>query len=117
MQDDLLPLFEERQGELEERPLAAHGDERLLGGPGRAVALRIALRQRLPQGRDTLVLGVFGKAVGERLARRFDRDRRGGEVGLAGAEVHDVDSLRLHLHGSPRHLEGRRLADPPHPGR
>ncbi len=117
MEDDLLPLFEERQRDLEERPLAAHRDERLVGRPGGAVVRRVALRERLAQGRDPLVLGVLGEAVGERLACRFDRDRRRGEVGLAGAEVHDVDSLCLHLHGAPGDFEGRRLADPPHAGR
>ena len=34
VQNDLLPLLEERQGELEERPLAADGDERLVGVQG-----------------------------------------------------------------------------------
>src|SRR3972149_2590061 len=67
------------------------------------------LGDRLEQLGDSLIGGVLGKIFLNRPDCRILDQWGSREIGLAGREAHDVDSLRLELPGPGREKLGLRL--------
>jgi hypothetical protein len=94
------PGLDQRQGRLEQRLLAAGGDDdAAVGLDPHVVVVRQFGGDRLAQGGDAGDGDVVGLAGVHGVGRRLADVGGGDEVRVAAAEVDDVDPLRLQLPG------------------
>ncbi len=109
--DDLLPLVDQGLDEVEEGGLGPGRDDDLLRAVLEAEVVLEALGDGLAQGQDAVALGVFREVVADGLDPGLLDVLRRGEIGLADAEVDDVDPFGLHGLGLGRDLQGGGGAD------
>src|SRR5579875_2914551 len=109
--DDLIARVYERLDEVEDGVLAADRDETFGGGIVGTEVERMARDDGFAKLQGAAGVGVLGEI-------RFDGGNGsllnvvgGGEVGLTGAEIDDVDAFAAKTVGVGRDLQGRRNAD------
>jgi hypothetical protein len=108
VRDDLVAFFEERQCGVVERLLGAGGHDGFLRAELDAVVGVVAIADRLPQFHDPGGRRVLGEVVRDGVdAGRLDVFGR-REVGFAGAEIDDIDTLAAEAIGFGRDAQRRR---------
>ena len=107
VRDDLIARPDEREGRVQQRLLAARRDDDFVRGIADPVVGPVACADGLPQVGDAHVGGVLREIAGNRGVGRLGDVMRGGEVGLAGAEVDDIDPLAAQPFGLDRPLHRR----------
>ena len=115
VRDDFVARVVQHHRRVVERLLAARGDDALGFGEADAVVGLVARADRLLQVGHAGRRRVFGEVLIDRDLGRVLRRLRRRKIGLACAEVDDVDALALQFCRFAGHLHRRRCGDSAHP--